>query len=160
MKTKQILAAILAAMMASATLSGCSDGGESSAGSSGTSSAASTGSTAGEDDSFAGYPIETDETLTVWTAGTLGPDSSYTDYTESPFHTGLAEMTGINVEWQFPAAGTDNTQAFNLLLVSDDLPDIIFWQIISNAQQYIDDGVIRDLTADLPTYAPNYWQYL
>lgn len=159
---KQALAAILAALMAASALSGCGGGGESSQ--SGTesstqsSAAASSGETGTEE--FAGYPIETDQTLTVWTAGTLGPDSSYTDYTESPFHTGLAEMTGINVEWQFPSAGTDNTQAFNLMLVSDDLPDIIFYQIISNAQQYIDDGVIRDLTADLPVYAPNYWQYL
>ena len=98
---KQALAAILAALMAASALSGCGGGGESSQ--SGTesstqsSAAASSGETGTEE--FAGYPIETDQTLTVWTAGTLGPDSSYTDYTESPFHTGLAEMTGINVEW-------------------------------------------------------------
>ena len=160
MKTKQILAAILAAMMASAALSGCGDGGESSTASSGGSSAASTGSTAEADDSFTGYPIETDETITMWNPQVATLHSSYTSYTESPFHMGLEEKTGVKVDWQFPSAGTDATQAFNLMLAGDALPDIIVFTLYNDAQQYMDDGIIRDLSAEMPVYSPAYWEIL
>ncbi len=108
------------------------------------------------------YPLETDQTLSLWVAGQLGPQQSYTDYTQSPFHTGMAKMTGVDMEWQSPSIGSDNTQAYNLLLTEEELPDIIYWPIAAdgNAQSLIDEGVIRDLTEVLPKYAPNYWAYL
>ena len=100
MKTKQILAAILAAMMASAALSGCGDGGESSQSTASTQSGAAASS--GETEEFTGYPIETDETITMWNPQVATLHSSYTSYTESPFHMGLEEKTGVKVDWQFP----------------------------------------------------------
>jgi putative aldouronate transport system substrate-binding protein len=107
----------------------------------------------------AGYPLQTDQKLTVWSY-IMGPQKSFTSYTESPFHTGLAKMTGVDVEWIFPTAGTDPAQAFNLLLASDELPDIIIYGISNDADQYMDENIIRDLTDILPEKAPNYWKYL
>ncbi len=105
------------------------------------------------------YPLQTEDMLTVWSKNQITPATSYADYTESPFHTGLAENTGVEVEWQFPAEGADATQAYNLLLTEEELPDIIFTDITSSeAQQLIDDGVIYDLTDYLPIYAPDYWE--
>lgn len=105
------------------------------------------------------YPLDTEDTLTVWSKGQITPATCYADYTESPFHTGLAENTGVEVEWQFPAEGADITQAYNLLLTEEVLPDIIFTDIMpSDAQQLINDGIIYDLTEYLPIYAPDYWE--
>lgn len=105
------------------------------------------------------YPIKTDKKLVVWSS-IMTPQTSYTDYTESPFHTGLAEKTGIDVEWIFPTAGTDATQAFNLMLAGDKLPDIIIHDFMNDADQFMDEGLIRDLTDILPKKAPNYWNFL
>lgn len=157
MKSKTIFSALLAAMMIAATLTSC---GDSSSNSENSTATDDTSSKTVEADTFTGYPMQTDETISFWVAGQLTPQTCYKDYTESPFHTGLAEATGINVEWQFPAAGTDNYQAFNLLIASNDLPDIIFFPMISSAQQYIDDKLLRDLTAEMPVYSPNYWEFV
>lgn len=108
------------------------------------------------------YPLNTTDTLTIWTDGQrLKPHSSYDSYKDSPFHTGLAEKTGVEVEWMYPAEGTDSTQAYTLLLTEDVLPDIIFHNIShSDAEQLIEDGVIYDLTEYLPVYAPDYWEWI
>ncbi|MDF2484862.1 MAG: hypothetical protein K0R46_1030 [Herbinix sp.] len=111
------------------------------------------------EEGFKGYPVDTDQKLTVWSS-IMGPQKSFTSYTESPFHTGLAENTGIEVEWIFPTTGTDPAQAFNLMLASDELPDIIIYNIVNDADQYMDEGIIRDLTGFIPEKAPSYWNYL
>ncbi|MBO5070966.1 MAG: hypothetical protein J6C37_11500 [Roseburia sp.] len=105
------------------------------------------------------YPLDTTDTLTIWSKNQIKPVASYADYTESPFHTGLAENTGVEVEWTYPAEGAVADQAYNLLLTEDELPDIIFTNVTSGeAEQLINDGVIYDLTEYLPVYAPDYWE--
>jgi hypothetical protein len=91
--------------------------------------------------------MKTDQKLTIWADNEcMGVNQTYASYKESPFHTGLEEMTGVNVEWQCPTPGTPTSQAFNLMLASNTLPDIIFYPLIKDAQRYIDDKVIRDLS--------------
>ena len=145
-------------------LSGCSQSGEDSASSSKVDSgsqSSAVNSVATEEETFAGYPIETDETISVWCAGQVTTlHSSYTSYEESPFHIGLEEMTGVKVDWQAPTAGTDRSQAFNLMLNSDTLPDVICFTLFEKAPQYIEEKIIRDLTEEMPLYAPNYWALL
>ena len=112
-----------------------------------------------EDEPFS-YPVQPGKTLTVWSSF-MSPASVYVDYTESPFHTGLAENTGIDVKWQFPAAGIgDTNQAFSLLMASNDYPDVILHNLLTDADRYIDERVFRDLTDVLPEHAPNYWAFL
>lgn len=110
------------------------------------------------------YPLQTEETLTFWHNNQLNYQSSYGSYEESPFHSGLEEMTGVKVEWQQPVQGvygTPDEQAYNLLLTEEVLPDIIFNSISSaQAEQLIEDGVIYDLTEYLPKYAPDYWAFI
>ena len=107
------------------------------------------------------YPLETEDELTIWSCGNLRPESSYVDWTESPFHTGLEKMTGIHVEWQFASDPSDEASAYNLMLTDDVLPDMIFYSMsATDAQEYIEDGMIYDLTEYLPKYAPDYWAYL
>lgn len=107
------------------------------------------------------YPLQTEDTLSVWSFGDMKPSMTYKDYTESPFHMGLAEKTGVDVEWRFPAEGAEQSQAFNLLLTDEELPDIIFYtRTAAQGQQLIDDGLIYDLTDYLPKYAPDYWAYI
>lgn len=108
---------------------------------------------------FTGYPVDTEMSLNMW-ASQLVPSSLVSGWKESPFHTGLAEMTGIQMDWTFPTAGTDANQAFNLMLADKTLPDLIWHGLINDAESYIKDGVLRDLTDLLPKYAPNYWKFL
>lgn len=105
------------------------------------------------------YPLTADVELTVWDQGIVKPADEYLDYTQSPFHTGLAKKTGIDVKWTFPVAGTSGAQAWNLLLTEKELPDIIFrtW-LTSEGEELINDGAIYDLTEYLPKYAPDYWE--
>jgi putative aldouronate transport system substrate-binding protein len=166
---KKSLGLLLAAVMVLG-LAACSNK-EQSAQTSGTDSAQQTtqgqketeGTAAGEsnagEETEITYPLDTEDTFTLWSAGQIMPSQVFADYTESPFHTGLAEKTGVEVEWQFPAKGADINQAYNLLLTEEVLPDIIF-KNIGDADTLIDDGVIWDLTEYLPKYAPDYWAYI
>ena len=61
------------------------------------------------------YPVDTDIELRIFSLN-LKPSSSYTDASQSPFHVGLSERTGIKVNWEYPAAGAENNSAYNLML--------------------------------------------
>lgn len=108
----------------------------------------------------AGANSNEDRDLRVW-ATYLQPSTTVSSWKESPFHTGLAEASGIDVEWEFPTEGTDGDQAFNLMLADDsDLPDILGYGLRNDAEQYLDDGIIQDLSDVLEEKAPNYWKFL
>ena len=104
------------------------------------------------------YPLDTDIKLTVWDSNFVKINDEYSSYKESPFHMGLEERTGVEINWTWPVAGADLTQAWNLLMTEKELPDIIFrsWSV-SQAEQLMKDGAIYDLTEYLPKYAPDYW---
>ena len=48
------------------------------------------------------YPITTDKTITFYDQGAINPHEKFASWKESPFHTGLIEMTGINIDFSFP----------------------------------------------------------
>lgn len=102
------------------------------------------------------YPLDTDVALKVWFADIVYSDT-YTSQGEAPMFKAIQEKTGVNVEWIEPAAGADKKTAFNLMMASASLPDIIWAEgIVSNALTYLDDGVIIDLTDWVtPDYMPN-----
>lgn len=76
----------------------------------------------------------------------------------------LEKRTGTHVEWIHPAAGADVDMQINLMVASNDLPDIIVrstWKSISGGlTMWADDGVILDLTELMPQYMPNYMALL
>ena len=105
------------------------------------------------------YPIKDATPLSVWFAGGLGFDAG--DGSQIPFTQGLAEKTGVTVEWQKPVAGSNANEAYNLLLTEKELPNIIYHGILPTAaEELLDDGVIYDLTDYIPTYAPDYWEFI
>ena len=92
------------------------------------------------------YPLDTDTTLSVWFVD-IPYSSIYANEGEAPLFQAIEEMTGVDVDWIEPAAGADKETAYNLMMASTNLPDII-WSanITNNALTYLDDGVIIDLT--------------
>ena len=107
------------------------------------------------------YPVDTDIELRIFSLN-LKPSSSYTDASQSPFHVGLSERTGIKVNWEYPAAGAENNSAYNLMLQEEELPHIIYSgkSSVAHGIELLADGLIYDLTDYIPQYAPDYWEYI
>lgn len=107
---------------------------------------------------FAGYPIQTDETLTVYLAAGVERNSEYADYNTWPFFSYLEEGSGVHVEYSAPVEGADANQAFNLLLASGDLPDIIYvGGLPAKCETLIADGYMITLDEYIEEYAPNLY---
>ncbi len=164
---KRILAFLLTTALCAAAFAGCGNGGATSSESSKEDStpASSTGSTVtAEKDpygaDFASYPLDGSETLSFYVlAGYTAPDG--VDLADNEWQIGLAERVGINIDWQQIPAGSDWTQAYNLMIAGDDLPDVFYcWNISSNATQLIEDNKIIALNDYLETYAPAYYNFI
>lgn len=107
------------------------------------------------------YPIKTDKTLTYYAQMNMNPHEKYVSWKESPFHTGLIDMTGINIEWMFPPTGTDGAVFTNTLMADPaNLPNIMLGYFINDAELYLEDEVFWDLTPYLEEYAPAYYAFL
>ena len=106
------------------------------------------------------YPLDTDVTLTYWTHSVPHPD--YANYKDQPFYKELMARTGVNVDYQFAPAG-QGQEAFNILIASNKLPDIImfdwFW-LPGGPDKYMNEGYITELNDYLPKYAPSLSKYL
>ena len=154
---------VVAAILLTAMLGGCGDSPGMSSQTPTPGNVQSTASPGAQtpESNFEGYPLKAEDTTISWWVGAgFLPNSAYGSGDQSPFHSGLSEMTGVKIEWQFPTAGTDASQAFNLMLASDTLPDIIYYGLISDAGRYIDEGIIRDLSDNIADYSPAYYQFL
>ncbi|MBR3761623.1 MAG: extracellular solute-binding protein [Lachnospiraceae bacterium] len=107
------------------------------------------------------YPLDTDVTLKFWATNALKIRGPYETADASPFHSGLSRKTGVDLEWTFPQSGVSAVQAFNLLLTDEEMPHIIYYSPTpAEAETYIADGLIYDLTEYLPKYAPDYWAFI
>jgi putative aldouronate transport system substrate-binding protein len=100
------------------------------------------------------------QTISWFVSNGYIPNTSYGSARESPFHSGLQDMLGVNIDWQFPTSGTDTNQAFNLVMANTRLPDIIFHEVMADAERYIDEGTIYDLSPYIREWAPNYYAWL
>lgn len=103
------------------------------------------------------YPIETDVTLRYW--GGLHADimAAHTSANETELAKYLIEETGINVVYEHPVAGQESA-SFNIMVNSDELPDIIARQWSSHTggpQKAIDDGIITPLNDYIDLVSPN-----
>jgi len=107
------------------------------------------------------YPLDTDVELSVWAGNNLGLASTYNSWEESPRHSGLYEHTGVKIDWKFLVKGADEKQDYNLLWVNKELPNIVYYKIpAATGADYIDEGLIWDLTDYVEEYAPNYYEYI
>lgn len=106
------------------------------------------------------YPIDTQEKLSYWVRLSGNVSTSIQNYAESEFAKAYMEKTGINVEYQHPAAGEEK-QSLNLLIASGELPDIIetTW-LDENPAMQIEDEVIIALNDCIDNYSPYLKKYL
>ena len=96
-------------------------------------------------------------TLTMFVSLNSGLVGITNDYAETPFFKELEARTGVHIAFNVPPTGEETT-AYNLLIASGELPDLIF-----GAQKYpggmdaaADDGYYLDLTPYLDTYLKDY----
>ncbi len=105
-----------------------------------------------------GYPEE----ITIFTGLTEHLSKiGVTNYNETVFWQELEKRTGTHVEFEHLPAGADMMAQVNLMVASNDLPDIINgvnWKTVPDgANIWEEDGVIIDLTELIPVYMPNYY---
>ena len=111
------------------------------------------------------YPLNSDKTITWYSQDSHNVHSDFSDWHESPFHVNLSKQVGVNIEWVLPTTGADGGVFTNTLLSDAGtnigaLPNIMEAYFMNNANQYLDDEVIWDLTPYLEEYAPAYWAWL
>ena len=107
------------------------------------------------------YPLDGTKTITWYSQDSHNVHSDFSDWHDSPFHVTLSKQLGINIEWVLPTTGADGTVFTNTLLADPEhLPNIMEAYFMNNATQYLDDGLIWDLTPYLEEYAPAYWAWL
>lgn len=127
---KRFISLILALAMA-CTLAACSSGGDSSASEAAGSAAPAASSSAAAPASSAvagdglfnaeGMPIVNEPvTLSIW-----GSEIVDNDYDTNVTTTAYEEMTGVHIDWQLYSSSQDGNTAFNLMLASQEYPDII-----------------------------------
>lgn len=81
--------------------------------------------------------------------------SSFNDMKTWPL---IEAETGIRVNFRHPAVGSESEQ-FNIMLASNDLPDIVFygWQNVAGGpMKAVNDKLILDLTDIIKEHCPNY----
>jgi len=102
------------------------------------------------------YPVKTDKTLKYWLSLNPNVSQNAPSINDIPFTEAEYERTGIKVEYIHPAQGQEQ-EKFNLLLTSNDMPDMIAWDwynVSGGPEKAINDGFITRLN-DILEYAPN-----
>lgn len=112
---------------------------------------------ANEADGVFTYPMDTDTVLTIWSPNYY-LHGDYSNYSESPFHSGLTANTGVTLKWLQPY-GPDIDYNLNVLFSSGKMPDIIIYDL-KNPEYYIDANYIYPLNDYMEEYAPNMWELL
>ena len=107
------------------------------------------------------YPLsEEKKQLTVYAKNSNS--SVLNSYNEIEAFTKAAEKLGVELVWSHPVAGSETDQ-YNLMIASQDLPDIIFWDFSSTSTKLtglLDNGSAIDMDTLIRQYAPNYMKAL
>jgi len=75
----------------------------------------------------------------------------------------LEKRTGIEIEFIHPISGSNGSETFNVLLASDDMPDMVEYdwtKYPGGPDKAIENGVIISLNDYMAEYAPNYYSYM
>lgn len=119
-----------------------------------------------EDESLIGsasiqYPLgDNSVTLTIWKPFGGNFSQMISSYTENTCLDYIAEKTGVNLAFMEPSDSSSMEQ-FNLMMVSESYPEFVDCQMYSGglAKAY-NDGIIYDLTEEIPQYAPDMWNVI
>ena len=102
------------------------------------------------------YPVECEDTITLWRNLHSGLTTEISNFGETELAKELEKQTGIKVEYIHPASGMADEQ-FNLLVASDDIPDIVAYNWRDyDAQTAIDEEIILPLNDVIDKWAPNF----
>jgi len=106
------------------------------------------------------YPVSCEDELTVWATLNSSLATRVTNFGETELAQALEDQTGIKVTYIHPAQG-GQTEQFNLLIASGDLPDIINydWSAMG-AESSIDNQYILKLNTIIDKWAPNLGKLL
>lgn len=135
MNGKKLICSVLSCVLAVASLAGCG----------------ANKKTSGEDGN-----------LTYWMSIGTNAASIVSNYGETKFAKELEKRTGVSVEYLHPAVGQES-EAFNLLVASDTLPDIIEYNWLSamgGPNNSLSEGIIIELNDVFEKYCPNLMKYL
>lgn len=138
----RILAAALSALTAAGAFSGCSQGSAA--------SSSSDGSASEESSAQADTPVD----ITWYQVNRVSAVAKSMNDVRA--FQEIAKATNINLTFEHPSSGSDTNEQINLLIASNALPDIIFWNWKSmpgGIAKYVQEETILPLN-DLDT--PNY----
>lgn len=110
------------------------------------------------EESICQYPLENAGKVSMWTPFNATSAKYYQSLAEDISVKQYVEDTGIEIEFVHPASGQEK-ENFNLLVVSDTLPDIIVngdSYYAGGAAAAVEDGVFADLTDLVAEWAPDY----
>lgn len=157
-KTVRILAGIL---LASVALSGCGAQPSAPASSAPASSAPASSSApaaSSEPAPAAAGEVDTSEKITVTWYQANNTNNVFKNMGEQICFQKYAEHANVEIEWQHPSDGSDANEQLNLMIASNQLPDVIKWSwrgMPGGITKYISDKVALPLN-DYMQYAPNY----
>lgn len=110
------------------------------------------------------YPLKSNVTLTYWMPLHANVALIAKNFGDIEFAKELTKRTGVKVQYLHPAAGTNQArEAFNLMLASGDLPDIIeysWFDIPGGPNSALDNGYILKLNPVIDKYSPNLKKFL
>lgn len=98
-------------------------------------------------------------TLSWWVPMLQHVEKTSSNFAENEMYKELMERTGVNIEFIHPKGG----ETFDVLLMSNDLPDIIeysFFSFKGGPQAALDENFIISLDSFLDEYSPNYAKVL
>ena len=98
-------------------------------------------------------------TISIWVPMSSNIANQVDNIGQTAFFKELEERTNVHVEFQHPSTGGE-AQAFNLMINSGVLPDMIVtsdtYPYPGGLDQAVEDGYYLDLTDLIPEYCPNY----
>lgn len=96
-------------------------------------------------------------TIRYWRPNDTKLTASLQNFGQTAAYRKKEELTGIKVKWTHPPIGQHKEQ-FNLLLATNDLPDIIYYnwsEAVGGPEKMLADGRIIRLNEYIDLYAPN-----
>ena len=106
---------------------------------------------------YSAYPFKEEVTLDIWMPSNSILASVCSDLNDQRVFNQVEELTGINLNFIVPTLGEEST-AFNLMIASGDLPDIIVdaGRYTGGISAGLNEGAYLDLTDIVDEYMPNY----
>ncbi len=101
--------------------------------------------------------------FTYWAAMVANTQQTLNSYGDMLMYQELAKKTGVEIDFIHPTAGSTGSEAFQILLTSADMPDMVEYGWRSypgGADAAIDNKVIISLNKYLKDYAPDYYDYM